>query len=100
MSQDQLEAAAQPWAEQVARRYAAAAVPAISEGGQSILINYLTHQLAAVVHLLPIGDWRDRVNAALDEWEAQARTTGPRVEAFEYADGSISIRMRANTQKR
>lgn len=96
MSQDQLEAAAQPWAEHVAERYAEAAVPAISEAGQRILINYLTHRLAAVVHLLPIGDWRDRVNVALDEWEDQARTTGPRVEAFEYACGSISIRMRAN----
>lgn len=48
------------------------------------------------MHLGPIGDWSSHVNAALDEWEDQARTAGPRVEAFDDVGGAIAVQMQAD----
>lgn len=96
MDREQLEAAATPLAQEVVDRYARRATPVMSEAGRRILLGHLVRRLALAMHLSPIGDWSDHANAALDEWEDQARTTGPRVEAFDDAGGGVSVRMRAD----
>ena len=88
MSRRQLETVAKPWAEKVAERVAAGAVPTISEASRRVFLGHLTRRLAAAIDLGPIGDGSGGVNNPLDEWENQVRTTGPRVAAFNDDGGA------------
>lgn len=71
------------WAGRLVEGYAARARPEMSEGARTVLLDHLTSRLGPVVADAPIGDWPDAANAALDAWEDEARTEGPRVVAFD-----------------
>jgi hypothetical protein len=43
----------------------------------------------------PIGDWPAAANAALDAWEDEARTDGPRVSNFDEAAGVVRFQANA-----
>jgi hypothetical protein len=49
----------------------------------------------SVVADAPIGDWPAAANAALDAWEDEARTDGPRVSNFDEAAGVVRFQANA-----
>lgn len=65
----------------------------MSAAARVILRDHLARRLAPAVASEPVGDWPEAANAALDAWEDEARTAGPRVEAFE--DLAERVRFRA-----
>lgn len=77
------------WASRIAEGYAARARPEMSEGARTVLLDHLASRLDAVVPAVPVGDWPDAANAALDTWEDEARTDGPRVQAFDEVAGVV-----------
>ena len=77
------------WAGRLVEGYAARARPAMSEGARTVLLDHLTTRFGPVVANAPIGDWPEVANAALDAWEDEARTEGPRVLAFEDIAGVV-----------
>lgn len=81
------------WASRIAEGYAARARPEMSEGARTVLLDHLAGRLDAVVPSAPVGDWPDAANAALDTWEDEARTDGPRVQAFDEAAGVVRFRV-------
>lgn len=77
------------WAGRLVEGYAARARPEMSEGARTVLLDHLISRLGPVVADAPIGDWPDAANAALDAWEDEARTEGPRVSSFDEAAGAV-----------
>lgn len=80
------------WAARVAEAYADRARPEMSDEARTVLLAHLTHRLGPAVAATPIGDWPEAANAALDAWEDEARTEGPRVQAFDDAAGVVRFR--------
>lgn len=81
------------WAARIAEGYAARARPEMSEGARTVLLDHLAGRLDAVMPAAPVGDWPDVANAALDTWEDEARTDGPRVQAFDEAAGVVRLQV-------
>lgn len=77
------------WADRLVEGYAARARPEMSEGARAVLLDHLTRRVAPVIASTPIGDWPEAANAALDAWEDEARTDGPRVSSFDEAAGAV-----------
>lgn len=77
------------WAFRIVEGYAARARPEMSDGARSVLLDHLAGRLDAVMPAAPVGDWPDAANAALDTWEDEARTDGPRVQAFDEVAGVV-----------
>lgn len=80
------------WAARIVDDYAARAWPGISDDARTILLEHLTSRLGPVVAKTPIGDWPAAANAALDAWEEEARTDGPRVRGFDEVAGVVRFR--------
>ncbi|GJE62512.1 hypothetical protein [Methylobacterium trifolii] len=63
----------------------------MSEEARAILTEHLEQRLRTTVHLEPIGDWPERANGALDEWEEESRRQGPRVESFDAQTRTVRM---------
>ncbi|CAA2161156.1 hypothetical protein MBRA_06316 [Methylobacterium brachiatum] len=83
MDRNPLNLLAGLWAARIVEGYGARARPEMSEGARAVLLDHLTRRLGSAIAVTPVGDWPDAANAALDAWEDEARTVGPRVRAFD-----------------
>ena len=77
------------WAGRIVEGYADRARPAMSEGARAVLLEHLARRLGPAIADTPVGDWPEAANAALDAWEDEARTDGPRVSSFDEAAGLV-----------
>jgi hypothetical protein len=77
------------WAARIVEGYAMRARPEMSDGARIVLLHHLASRLSPVVADAPIGDWSETANAALDAWEYEAHTAGPRVLAFDDLAGIV-----------
>ena len=77
------------WAARIVEGYAMRARPEMSDSARIVLLHHLASRLGPVVAAVPVDDWPETANAALDAWEDEAHTTGPRVLAFDDLGGSV-----------
>lgn len=81
------------WAARIVAGYASQARPEMSDGARAVMLDHLTRALTPAIASTPVGDWPEAANAALDTWEDEARTAGPRVQAFDEAAGVVRFRV-------
>ena len=89
MDRNPLNLLAGIWAARIVAGYVDRARPVMSEGARGVLLDHLTSRLGSVVVDAPIADWPAVANAALDAWEDEARTGGPRVSSFDEVAGAV-----------
>lgn len=89
MNRSPLDLEAGLWAARIVEGYATRARPEMSEGAREVLADHLTRRLGPAVAETPIGDWPEAANAALDAWEDEARTVGPRMSSFDETAGVV-----------
>ena len=93
MDRSPLNLLAGMWAARIVEGYADRARPEMSEGARAILFDHLARQLASPIANTPVGDWPEAANAALDAWEDEVQTDGPRVSSFDEAAGAVRFRV-------
>jgi antitoxin component HigA of HigAB toxin-antitoxin module len=80
------------WAARTVARYAQSAEPELSAAEQANLHRTLAAALHVAMHNGAAPDWITALNSALDQWERDNRSSGPRVYAFDLARERVRMR--------